>query len=371
MMTAMIVLDFRILFERSSFVTIRFFMKNYLFTFLTWIIYFCMSYIIWTIILEYNHPMPMVNQYGFVPTKVASFSSLLLMLPKSFLNDEESKKKLKRFVLYQLSWQLLHVLKALLIAAFNKLENTDAQCVMALLVPIAEGFATFLLTKIMNTIVGKDNERANFSLEVQINFHFRLFVATYLLGARTATVIATMVSDILLQMIMTYEIVKWHKKATVEQNEIYKKKKRNAILTLVLAELCEGLAPLAYALSFSMAYYGPNAELLGNVKSEYWQYEAVEDVNWTFLVMLGLFLIDIVCLALSLSILWIFSKVNLFEEFCSVLQKHWYILAVKLVYDVYLHFYIHDINFGYDLTGQYGWIKEAKNVSAPSNSTEV
>ena len=130
-------------------------------------------------------------------------------------------------------------------------------------------------------------------------------------------------------------------------------------------------APLAYALSFSMAFYGPNAELLGNVKSEYWQYEAVEDVNWTFLVMLGLFLIDIVCLALSLSILWIFSKVNLFEEFCSVLQKYWYILAVKLVYDVYLHFYIHDINFGYDLTGQYDWINDAKNISALSNSTEM
>ena len=371
MITTMIALDFRILFERSSFVTIYFFMKNFTATFLTWIIYFCISYIIWTIVLEYNHPMPMVNQYGFFLTKAASISSLLLMLPTAFVHEEESKKKLKVFVLYQLSWQILIILKFLLIESFDKLGNTDAQCVMALLVLMAKRFTTFVIAKIMYRIVGKDDERANFSLGLQINFHFRLFVATYLLGARTATVVSTVVSDILLQTIMTCQIVKWHKKVTVDQNEIHKNKKRNAILKLVLAELCEGLAPLAYAISFSMAYYGPNAELLGNVKSDYWQYEAVQDVSWTFLVMLGLFSMDIVCLTFNSSILWIFCRVNLFVEFCSLMQKYWYILAVKLVYDVYIHFFIHDINFGYDLTGQYGWIKEAKNVSAPSNSTEV
>ena len=75
MMTAMIVLDFWILFGRKSFVYVRFFLKNYLATFLTWIIYFCFSYIIWTIVLGYNHPMPMVNQYGFFVTKIASISS--------------------------------------------------------------------------------------------------------------------------------------------------------------------------------------------------------------------------------------------------------------------------------------------------------
>ena len=236
---------------------------------------------------------------------------------------------------------------------------------------MAEAFTSFIFGKIMNKIVGQDNERANFSLEAQINVHFRLMSATYLLRARNATFVSTVVVDILLQIIMTYQIIKWHKKVTVDQNEILKKKKRKAVLNLVLVELCEGLVPMAYALSFSMAYYGPNAELLGNVKSEYWQYEAVEDVSGTFLVMLCLFIMGIVCLALSSSILWIFSRVNLFEEFCSVMQKYWYILAMKLAYDIYLHFYVHDINFGNDTTREYNWITDAKNTSATSNSTEV
>ena len=367
----MIILDFRILFERSSFVTIFFFMKNFCATFLTWIIYFCMSYIIWTIVLEYNHPMPMVNQYGFFVTKVASISSILLMLPKEFLKEEGIKKKLKWFVLYQLSWQLIHVLKVLLIETFEKLKNTDAQCVIALLVPLAEGFTSFIIGKIMNKIAGKDNERANFSMESQINLGFRVFATTYLVEARNATVVSTVIISILQQMIMNYQIVKWHKKVTADENDLHKKQKRNAVLDLVLSELCEGLAPLAYALSFAMAFYGPNADLLGNVRSEYWQYTAVKDVSWTFMVMLGLFLLDIICLALNSSILWIFSRVNLLEEFGSVLKRYWFVLAVKLVYDVYLHFYVHDINFGNDTTQKYDWITNVKNVSASSNMTEI
>ena len=293
------------------------------------------------------------------------------MLPKEFLNEKESKKKLKWFVLYQLSWQLLHVLKFLLITIFNKLKNTDAQCVIALLVPMAEAFTSFIIGKIMHKIAGKENERANFSMESQINLNYRVFATTYLVEARNATVVSTVIISIIQQMIMNYQIIKWHKKVTVDENDLHKKEKRNAVLDLVLAELCEGLAPLAYALSFAMAFYGPNAELLGNVKSEYWQYTALEDVSWTFLVMLGLFLVDIVTLALNSSILWIFSRVNLFEEFGSVLKKYWLILAVKLVYDVYFHFYVHDVNFGNDATGQYDWITDVKNISAISNMTEI
>ena len=45
---------------------------------------------------------------------------------------------------------------------------------IAFLVPMAEAFTSFILAKIMNNIVGKNNERANFSLEAQINVNFRL-----------------------------------------------------------------------------------------------------------------------------------------------------------------------------------------------------
>ena len=126
---------------------------------------------------------------------------------------------------------------------------------------------------------------------------------------------------------------------------------------------------MAYAIGFSMAFYGPNTELIGNVGNSYWQYSRVDDVNWHFLVLLGLFAIDIICLFLNSSIIWIFSNVNMFNEFCDAMEKYWYIMALKLANNLYIYFLGHDVSFGMDFTLEFSWITHHENVSQIANST--
>ena len=76
MWTAGIVLDFIVLFGKSSLVTVRFFLKNYLANYLTWIVGFCGIYIIWKMILEYNHPMPWYGAILYLPVKIVSVVSI-------------------------------------------------------------------------------------------------------------------------------------------------------------------------------------------------------------------------------------------------------------------------------------------------------
>ena len=47
---------------------------------------------------------------------------------------------------------------------------------------------------------------------------------------------------------------------------------------LVVEEYFELLIPLVYCGSFVLAYYGPNSEVIGNVRNDYWQYEKVENL---------------------------------------------------------------------------------------------
>ena len=47
----------------------------------------------------------------------------------------------------------------------------------------------------------------------------------------------------------------------------------NALKDLVLSETLEFIMPLAYLSCFIVAYYGPNADVLGNVKNGYWHYK--------------------------------------------------------------------------------------------------
>ena len=215
MWTAGIVLDFIVLFGKSSLVTVRFFLKNYLASFLTWIVGFCGIYIIWKMILEYNHPMPWYGAILYLPVKIVSVVSVPLLLPREFSHEEESKEKLKSFIWFELGWMPLAIIKILLAATFEKLKDTDAQCLIALLIPISKRFASFYLSKLMNRIVGSDNERANCNLTSQINLSYGLFIATSLIGARPATVVCMVAVDALMQLIMTYQIVKMHKTKAV------------------------------------------------------------------------------------------------------------------------------------------------------------
>ena len=145
--------------------------------------------------------------------------------------------------------------------------------------------------------------------------------------------------------------------------------RKNAILRLVLAELCEGIVPLAYIICFSMAFYGPNAKLIGNVKNGCWQFEVVDDVNLTFIFMLILFAIDLVCFSLNASIVWFYCSLNIFNEICYVVQKYWYIMALKLTFIIQFNFFMNDVNLGLDTSFQFSWVNDNQNCSLHSNST--
>ena len=158
---------------------------------------------------------------------------------------------------------------------------------------------------------------------------------------------------------------------TIIGNERFQNDKNKAVLTLLLAELCEGLVPLAYAIGFVMAYFGPNAKLIGNVRCDLWHYREVVDVSWNLSVLFGLFAIDLVCLSLNSIIIWIFSNVNIFQELCSALQKYWYIMALKLVNNLYFHFFANDVNLAMDWTKEFLWITNNKTIAQMSNATEL
>ena len=63
-----------------------------------------------------------------------------------------------------------------------------------------------------------------------------------------------------------------------------------SVQILVIGESIEIIVPLAYLLCFIAAFYGPNSDILGNVKNGYWQYNSVDDIwvtinNLLFLVV--------------------------------------------------------------------------------------
>ena len=65
-----------------------------------------------------------------------------------------------------------------------------------------------------------------------------------------------------------------------------------ALTKLVLTEIIEILVPLSYLITMLLAYYGPNAELLGNIQFGCWQFQQIEDIGGVVIAIMTMFLID-------------------------------------------------------------------------------
>ena len=371
LMTTVMILECIILTEDDSFVSIHHFMRLYFFLFLSWIILYCTCCISWSIVLGHNHPMPFIGLICYFPTKLLSIGSFTILLSLHRLSENRFMEKQKKFMLYELLWILIILLNESLSIIFTKLENSDFQCMIAILIPVFKRLAKSVLSKVVKKLVGTENARANVLLGVSTNITYGLFVATRLAGARNLTITCIALVDLLMQFMMSYKIVHLHAKVVIGDQETLQEEKSKEILKLVLAEMCEGLVPLVYAICFAMSYYGPNANFIGNVGIEIWGYKAVDDATRTFLISFGMFALDLFSLLINTMIIWVNCKVNLFQEFCIVLHEYWYIVSLELILGAYLYFLSKDINLAYDWTFEFCWTMHNNKPSLNCNSTSM
>ena len=106
----------------------------------------------------------------------------------------------------------------------------------------------------------------------------------------------------------------------------------NAHLLKKLAtnELVEFICPLAFMISFVVAFVGPNSELLGNVRSTMYHYEPVEDIADFSNKILKLYLADFCSLILCSIILQFCCRINLFKALMAIQSEFGWEMFVSL-----------------------------------------
>ena len=124
--------------------------------------------------------------------------------------------------------------------------------------------------------------------------------------ATSLTVYILLGIDMCLALLFTIQIIYYKKKGSAAALA-------SAIQNLVLAETVEVNIPVMYTVCFMLAYFGPNAEVLGNIKNSYFHYTAVEDVWSSFEMLCIIMAIDLILLIISYGILYKFAKIDLLK----------------------------------------------------------
>ena len=185
---------------------------------------------------------------------------------------------------------------------------------VGLLIPVIKKLNLWLNSRLAFKAAGDDVVSARIVLICFVGSLHGLAIALLLSNVTTVTAYVVIFLDSIPNVWSVFKLLKVKKRDLGISNP----KLNEDFLCFTVKELFELLVPLVYTTSFVIAYYGPNAEIFGNIKNDYWQFKKVEDLNEK-LIVLGIFLlIDTIRCTIFAVILWSTCRMNMFDAYCKI-----------------------------------------------------
>ena len=126
-----------------------------------------------------------------------------------------------------------------------------------------------MLKCLLKIALGSDVSVELVAHNLAISYHM-IFISVCVGGLATDVTLYTLIAtDFIINAY--FNVITWRAKRNFTKKNLNKLMK--SVQILVLAESLEIVIPLAYLLCFIIAYHGPNADILGNIKNSYWQYQ--------------------------------------------------------------------------------------------------
>ena len=293
------------------------------------------TYYSWTQILEYQYPVPFLGIIGAIPTMAFSLLIVWFRFPKDWRKDSRFQRRML-FLIFQVccAITLIFIYQSTLEAIRNA--DFENQHFVSLALPIIRELSIWIETKLIEKCFNGDERRAKIFLQYAVSTNHAITLC-YFIGsfATDKTSWLLMIVDFSINILTSLQIV-WNKKFHPQDIQ----KQIHLLQELSVNELVEFHGPLSFILGISVAFYGPNAKIIGNVGNSYWAFTAIEDINRTLLITGIFFLIDFSSTLVSATILWLACKINLWKalfelqkefssSFCVVLS-HLLIMNTKL-----------------------------------------
>ena len=99
------------------------------------------------------------------------------------------------------------------------------------------------------------------------------------------------------------------------------------VKNLVIGEKCS-LLSLTYMIIILMAYHGPNAELLGNIKLSIWQFQnPIADIDAYTTNVAILLVVDCISMVINGIFVGFFCQINMFKVMKQLQEKYWHVFA--------------------------------------------
>ena len=299
-------------FREKSLLSIWVMIKIYSMFIVIWAVPYLIAYLVWCQYLDFNWPIPFLG-YNYILFNVVRPAALWISIPRDLYEKENFPRNFKLYSLYLGIALVFGVLREGL-SIFLKVLPGYLQWIIAFLIPLLKNVEFFVLSRYVNKMQGGQEEESQVCLGLTIDAAYSFFIAVRLPNVEKITLYCILAVDFFLLLLTTYKIVRLHRRVIDTAMDNKNREKQRRVTNLALAELTEGMTPIVYAIGISMAYYGYNGTILGNVKNDYWGYKAIDDMGYLFQIMFLLFGVDVLSTLINSFVLSSFTNVNLFQE---------------------------------------------------------
>ena len=294
------------------------------------------QYLIWNFGLGHDNVMPF-NAYLSLIGFPIPYVALWLQYPTELYYNKRGRRKFRSYIYYKF-WRNFTWIPFLLSAIIVRVLPSEFQWVMAILLPINREIDYFISTKALSNSTGVLDEGAKISITMAANGSYAMHMAIAIgTKATTFTAYCIIAVDFLLNLKTAFKILRLQRKVQPDHLENERKiiNVKHELQELVLIEILEIIIPISYITTFLIAYYGPNAYILGNIRNSYWQYTPVENVKKLIITVFSLFLVDISS-AIFGALLLSTSSINLLREGCQMLKTYWRIITLANASAIYM-----------------------------------
>ena len=290
-------------------------------------------HLVWTVYLGYYHPIPWLGYLSMIPFFAIYFITLWFLFPQELRTNRKTRKKIFAFFLYSECFFNACTERIILMTLFVH-TPIQMQPIWAIVLPIIRELDSWMTNKLMLKITDGTNRDAKILTSTELNCNYICFLAIILGSWATDTASYCILSvDFFINLYKCITIIRMNRKITCGddlEKEMFKPLKEEAVQELVLIELVEILTPLVYAACVSIAYYGPNGKILGNIKNSYWMYQEIEDIRTLLTAVFRMFCLDFLAAVIGGVLLWKCSSVNGLKEVCREINYYGPFICVTL-----------------------------------------
>ena len=286
-------------------------------------IVYSLQYCVWTLYFGFYQPVAQGGALNAITVIWTIGVTFYFQFPAHLRADSKFRKRIIWFIVY---WEwVYHVpLQFMFVSSTVQVLGEYIWVVAFIFIVILET-NKFIMESMILKACGENEADAKRINIIQLYGQYIFAVVTMIsAGVDDFTSYLILGMDFALNLVTVFKIIRSQRKVGLSEEQNAKERMYRELETkeLILGEAIECIVPMIFMGGFSIAFYGPNYDKLGNVGFDYFQYTKVTDILDYLNGALYMTSIDVTCSITAIVLLWFGAGINMVKESVEVAKKY-------------------------------------------------